>query len=86
MVISFNKVVRPSEVTWGFIGFDFRQREILGNSFKIEHEGKVYELRINKAGRVVSKDLVRRISAMAGMKLTFRKVGEGRFVLTCKAA
>ena len=81
-VASFTKTLRPTEVKYGFIGFDAWQRGILGQSFTIWYTGEVYEGKLTKAHRFVCRRLIHDISAAVGMSLHFKKRQDGVFLLT----
>ena len=77
----FEKELHEGEVNWGYISTDFRQREILGREFTITYSNKMYTLHLNKAGRIVTKELIQDLRAKPGMKLIFKFEKPGSFSL-----
>jgi hypothetical protein len=78
---SFCKELSKTERKWNFIYIPSKYRELFpkGKSFKVYLKGESFEVSLNKAGRIVRKDLVKKLDRIERCVITVVKKSENEF-------
>lgn len=83
MANSFCKELSKTERKWNFIYIPSKYRELFpkDKSFKIYFRGESFEVYLNKAGRIVRKDLVKKLNDVERCIITLVKKSENEFLI-----
>jgi hypothetical protein len=80
---SFSKELKDGEIRWNFIHIPKHYRELFPKRrpFKIDCKGEIFQVSINKAGRIVSKQLFKKLNPRKKSILTVTRKSENEFIV-----
>lgn len=72
------RVMKHSEVRWGFIHIPYTKRDFFPDrEFIIICKDMRFNVAINKVNRIVRKNLLRTLGARTGTPITIKKISQG---------
>ena len=86
MANSFDKKLTHSEVKWNFFRIPRSHKNLFPEDevFEINYEGKTFLLSVNKAQRIVSRNLFQELKPHKGSVLTITKKSRNEYTVTLK--
>ena len=81
MVESFRKILSEGERNWNFIYITPSERDLFPEErpFKLHCRGEIFKVALNKAGRIVSKDLFEKLNPPRKGIIIITKRSENEF-------
>ncbi len=80
--VIFKKKINKSEKKFSFIHVPHQYRKDLGNSLEIMADGKIFTVKINTVGRLISSKLFKHLDPKIDDSIILEKDAEGRYTIT----
>lgn len=82
--IIFKKTINKSERKYNFIHISSKDRKLLVDLINVTADSKIFKVKINKVGRLVSSKLFGHLNPKIGDMLILEKDSEKQYTITVK--